>query len=129
MLQSLREETEGKLRILLSPREKGLASFFKEVRPLGFSRFLAARQFISPPQGALIVCRKRGASRQEKGRTGYLASHQAGWRNNPFEGQLQLPEVLAVRRTPVTHTRVQERMSIIQGTAHLDPLSKAGLGG
>ena len=29
-------------------------------------RFLAARQLISPPQGALIVSRKQGASRQEK---------------------------------------------------------------
>ena len=27
---------------------------------------LAARQFVSPPQGALMICRKRGASGQEK---------------------------------------------------------------
>ena len=31
MLQSLREETEGKLQMLLSPRENGLDSLFKEV--------------------------------------------------------------------------------------------------
>ena len=30
------------------------------------TKLLAAREFISPPQGALIVCRKRGASGQEK---------------------------------------------------------------
>ena len=33
MLQSLREEAEGKLQMLLSPRKKGLTSLFKEVRP------------------------------------------------------------------------------------------------
>ena len=32
MLSSLREETEGKLQMLLSPREDGLDSLFKEVR-------------------------------------------------------------------------------------------------
>ena len=32
MLQSLREETEGKLQMLLSPRKNGLTSLFKEVR-------------------------------------------------------------------------------------------------
>ena len=32
MLQSLREETEGKLRLLLSHRKNGLTSLFKEVR-------------------------------------------------------------------------------------------------
>ena len=34
MLQSLREETEGKLQMLLSPRKNGLDSLFKEVRVL-----------------------------------------------------------------------------------------------
>ena len=34
MLESLREETEGKLQMLLSLRKKGLASLFKEVRVL-----------------------------------------------------------------------------------------------
>ena len=32
MLKSLREETEGKLKMLLSPRKNGLDSLFKEVR-------------------------------------------------------------------------------------------------
>ena len=32
MLQSLREETEGKLQMLLSIRQNGLTSLFKEVR-------------------------------------------------------------------------------------------------
>ena len=32
MLQSLREETEGKPQMLLSPRKNGLTSLFKEVR-------------------------------------------------------------------------------------------------
>ena len=32
MLSSLREETEGKLQMLLSLRKKGLTSLFKEVR-------------------------------------------------------------------------------------------------
>ena len=32
MLQSLREEIEGKLQMLLSPRKDGLTSLFKEVR-------------------------------------------------------------------------------------------------
>ena len=32
MLQSLREETEGKLQMLLSPRKNTLDSLFKEVR-------------------------------------------------------------------------------------------------
>ena len=32
MLQSLREETEGKLQMLLSLRKNGLTSLFKEVR-------------------------------------------------------------------------------------------------
>ena len=32
MLQSLREETEGTLQMLLSPRKNGLASLFKGVR-------------------------------------------------------------------------------------------------
>ena len=32
MLQSLREETEGKCQMLLSHRKNGLASLFKEVR-------------------------------------------------------------------------------------------------
>ena len=32
MLKSLREETEGKLQMLLSPRKNGLTSLFKEVR-------------------------------------------------------------------------------------------------
>ena len=32
MLQSLREETEGKLQMLLSLGKKGLTSLFKEVR-------------------------------------------------------------------------------------------------
>ena len=32
MLESLREETEGKLQMLLSPRKNGLTSLFKEVR-------------------------------------------------------------------------------------------------
>ena len=32
MLPSLREEKEGKLRMLLSPRKNGLDSLFKEVR-------------------------------------------------------------------------------------------------
>ena len=32
MLQSLREETEGKLQMLLSHRKNGLTSLFKEVR-------------------------------------------------------------------------------------------------
>ena len=32
MLESLREETEGKLQMLLSLRKNGLTSLFKEVR-------------------------------------------------------------------------------------------------
>ena len=32
MLQSLREEREGKLQMLLSPRKNGLTSLLKEVR-------------------------------------------------------------------------------------------------
>ena len=32
MLQSLREEKEGKRQMLLSPRKNGLTSLFKEVR-------------------------------------------------------------------------------------------------
>ena len=32
MLQSLREEAEDKLQMLLSPRKNGLTSLFKEVR-------------------------------------------------------------------------------------------------
>ena len=32
MVESLREETEGKLQVLLSPRKNGLTSLFKEVR-------------------------------------------------------------------------------------------------
>ena len=32
MLQSLREEKEGKLQMRLSPRKSGLTSVFKEVR-------------------------------------------------------------------------------------------------
>ena len=32
MLQSIREETEGKLQMLLSLRKNGLTSLFKEVR-------------------------------------------------------------------------------------------------
>ena len=32
MLFSLKEETEGKLQMLLSPRKNGLTSLFKEVR-------------------------------------------------------------------------------------------------
>ena len=32
MLQSLREETEGKIQMLLSLRKNGLTSLFKEVR-------------------------------------------------------------------------------------------------
>ena len=32
MLQSLREETEGKLQMLLSPRKNSLDSLFEEVR-------------------------------------------------------------------------------------------------
>ena len=38
MLQPLREETEGQLQMLLSPRKNGLTSLFKE--RLGFSRNL-----------------------------------------------------------------------------------------
>ena len=34
MMQSLREETEGKLQMQLSPRKNGLTSLFKEVRVL-----------------------------------------------------------------------------------------------
>ena len=34
MLQSLREEAEGKLQMLLSPRKNGLDSLFEEVRVL-----------------------------------------------------------------------------------------------
>ena len=34
MPQSLGEETEGKLQVLLSPRKNGLDSLFKEVRVL-----------------------------------------------------------------------------------------------
>ena len=32
MLQSLREESEGKLRMLVSPEKNGLTSLFEEVR-------------------------------------------------------------------------------------------------
>ena len=39
MLQSLKEETEGKLRMLLSPRENRLNSLFKEVS--AFKEFAA----------------------------------------------------------------------------------------
>ena len=38
MLQSLREDTEGELQMLLSPRKNGLTSLFKEVRV--FARFV-----------------------------------------------------------------------------------------
>ena len=39
MLLSLREETEGKLQMLLSPRKNGLTSLFKEVRVFKVYRY------------------------------------------------------------------------------------------
>ena len=43
MLQSLREETDGKLQMLLSPRKNGLTSLFKEVRVFKAPQFQEKR--------------------------------------------------------------------------------------
>ena len=44
MLQSLREETEGKLQMLLSLRKNGLTSLFKEVRVFKVSLVWGAKK-------------------------------------------------------------------------------------
>ena len=48
MVQSLREEIEGKLQVLLSPRKNGLDSLFKEVRVFKVSepRFLHSLRIV-----------------------------------------------------------------------------------
>ena len=56
MLESLREETEGKLQMLLSLRKNGLTSLFKEVR--AFEDFLTGPNFTDPqpptPENSLL---------------------------------------------------------------------------
>ena len=64
MLQSLREETEGKLQMLSSLRKNGLTSLFKEVRV-----FKAVRQGLFPCSTALFLknSHRAGPALQEFG--------------------------------------------------------------
>ena len=55
MLESLREETEGKLQMLLSLRKNGLTSLFKEVRVF---KVVATVPLKNPPFGnPRLFCR------------------------------------------------------------------------
>ena len=59
MLQSLREETEGKLQMQLSPRKNGLDSLFKEVRVfkgwgLGLPEYARSPSTGNPPTSAKL---------------------------------------------------------------------------
>ena len=62
MLQSLREETEGKRQMLLSPRKDNLDSLFKEVRV-----FKVVKTFLSDRGSESKISRLRGW----------------GWKNDP----------------------------------------------